>query len=180
MKRGWLRDGQRGTFRLRYSQTGDWVRFYYDLRHPDEAWLELNYKQFIRPDVQPEVEQYIPLTFTVPHYGGRRWWMICDGKRVAKLYMPAAGNSFGSREAWGLAYGSQRDGAFGRAFRRLWRLQRQLRCEERWGAEPSRPKGMWRRRFRRLYAEFREADACCLVLMEGKVAELRRRAPNLT
>jgi hypothetical protein len=176
MRRGLVKGGQRGTFRLRFSRTGEWVRLYYDLRDPDEAWLELNYRQYIRADVQPEVMQYIPLTFTVPYYGGRRWWMICDGQRVAKLYLPPGGRSFGSREAWRLVYSSQRVDERGRAFRRLSRLQRKLRCEERWGTEPSRPKGMWRSKYHRLLADFREADTRCSVLMEGMVSELRRHA----
>jgi hypothetical protein len=124
--------------------------------------------------VQPEVAQHIPLTFTVPHYGGRRWWMICDGQRVAKLYKPPCGSSFGSREAWRLAYNSQREDARARAFGRLSRLQRKLRCEERWGVEPSRPKGMWRSKYHRLIAALREADVRCLALMESTVSELRR------
>ena len=175
MKRGWVRDEQRGTFRLRFSQTGERMRLFYDLRDPDAAWLELNYRKFIRADVQPAVAQYIPLTFTEPHFGGRRWWMTCDGQRVAKLYMPPGGNSFGSRESWGLVYNSQREDACGRAFGRLSRLQRKLRSEERWGVEPSRPKGMWRSKFRRLYAEFRMADARCLALMEGELSQFRGR-----
>ena len=174
IRRGWVRDGHRGTFRLRFSQTGERIRLFYDLRDPDEAWLELNYRQFLHTDAQPEVAQHIPLTFTKPHFGGRRWWMVCDGQRMAKLYMPPGGNRFGSREAWGLVYNSQREDAFGRAFGRLSRLQIKLRCEERWGAEPSRPKGMWRSKYHRLNAEFREADARCLMLMEGMVSEFRR------
>lgn len=177
MKRGWVRDGQRGTFSLRFKQTGESIKLFYDLLDPHEACLELNYRQFCSAHVQPEVAQYIPLTFTEPHYGGRRWWMICDGQRVAKLYLPPSGRSFGTSAAWQLAYASQRADSVSRAFSRLSRAQRKLGCEERWGVEPSRPKGMWRSKFDRLFAEYREADARCSMLMEGVVSEFKDRHP---
>lgn len=97
------------------SQTGERITFFYDLRDADDAWLELNYRQFVRAGVHPEVAQHIPLTFTKPHYGGRRWWMICDGDRVAKVYRPPGANSFGSRRAWRLVYRSQRQSPKDRA-----------------------------------------------------------------
>jgi hypothetical protein len=174
MKRGWLKDGHRGQFGMRFVSSGERLRVFYDLRDPHEAWLELNYRPFIRADMRPEIAQCISLTFTRPHFGGRRWWMVCDGQRVTKLYMPPGGDSFASREAWQLVYGSQRDDELGRAFSRLSRLQRKLWCEERWGAEPTRPKGMWRSRFQRLMAEFREADARCFALTEAMVSKVRR------
>jgi hypothetical protein len=175
MRRGWVRDGHRGRAGVRFANGGNRIRLFYDLRDPDEAWLELNYKQFIGADLEPEVAQHIPLTFTEPHYGGRRWWMLCDGHRVAKLYMPPGGNSFGSRKAWGLVYSSQRQDKRGRTFEQLRRLQRKLGCQEQWSAEPSRPKGMWRSRFERLFAEYLECDAVCATLAEGMLSELRNR-----
>jgi hypothetical protein len=77
IKRGWIKDRQRGRFGFRFVNSGEHIRAYYDLRDPNDAWLELNYRQYIRADVQPEVAQAIRLTFTEPHFGGRRWWMIC-------------------------------------------------------------------------------------------------------
>jgi hypothetical protein len=111
MSRHWIKDGQQGTFKLRFSQSGEIIRLFYDLRDPYQSSLDLNYKQSLAGGFEPEVAQHIPLTFTVPHFGGRRWWMICDGRRVAKIYMPLSGDSFGTREAWGLVYRSQRESA---------------------------------------------------------------------
>lgn len=114
MKRGWIKDAQCGRFGFRFVHNGENIRAYYDLRDPNDAWLELNYRESIHADMQPEVVQHIPLTFTQPHFGGRRWWMICscDGRRVAKLYRPQCGNAFACREDWDLAYESQRQGRF--------------------------------------------------------------------
>lgn len=175
MKRNWVRDGQRGTFALRFSKIGKTMRLYYDLRHPDEAFLELNYRQFPHAGEGPETAQYLPLTFTEPNYGGRRWWMICDGKRVAKLYLPPGGSSFGTREAWGLTYASQRADNVSRAFSRLNRVQQKLGCKQRWGVKPRRPHGMWRSKFDRLLAEYQESDARCVTLMDGVISELKNQ-----
>jgi hypothetical protein len=175
MNRGWLKDGRRGRFRLRFLQTGDSIRLFYDLRDPYEAWLELNYRQFIRADVQPEVAQHIPLTFTEPHFGGRRWWMICDGQRVAKLYLPPGGNSFGSRQAWGLVYGSQRRDQFGRTFARLDRLERQLARQERQRAEAGHPQGIRRDPEVRPSDELQHASAHCADVMESMLRNIEGR-----
>jgi hypothetical protein len=144
LKRGWMKDGQRGRFGFRFVNSGEQVRAYYDLRLPRDAWLELNYRQYIRADVQPEVAQLIRLTFTQPHFGGRRWWMICpcDGRRVAKLYRPPCGDTFACREEWDLAYESQRQGQLVRTLARWDRIERQLERQERKQAKAGRPRGI--------------------------------------
>lgn len=60
-----------------------------------------------------QVHQAVRLCHTVPHYGGRRWWMICPFRniRVGKLYMPPGGDRFVSRQAWRLGYQCQHDAA---------------------------------------------------------------------
>lgn len=55
----------------------------------------------------PMVEQTIAL-ISLPRvpFGGRRWYFICPetGARSCKLYLPAHGRRFLSREAYGLRY----------------------------------------------------------------------------
>ncbi len=59
----------------------------------------------------------LAVTWTHPHYGGRRWWWICplvvDGvycrRRVGKLYLPPGGQYFGCRHCYQLAYTSSQD-----------------------------------------------------------------------
>jgi hypothetical protein len=128
-------------------------------------------------DDREHVEQKIRLAFTEPHYGGRRWWMICPykGVRAAKLYLPNGGDRFASRQAWGLAYQSQRVGHRDRAFEKLFRLQRKLGCEQGYDSFIRRPKGMWNRTFERHLERFEELDAQCGAEMAMLVLRLGGR-----
>jgi hypothetical protein len=123
------------------------------------------------------VEQRIRLVFTEPNYGGRRWWMVCPYKhsRVGKLYLPNGGDRFASRQAWRLAYHSQRVAHRDRPFEKLFRLQRKLGCEQGWDSWIRRPKGMWNRTFERHLERFEELDAQCGAEMAMLVMRLGGR-----
>jgi len=180
MRRGWIRQGRKGNGRLRlFTGPGRCalIRLSYDLVDPYEAFLRLNYTSAIAANERVNVDQRVPLTFTEPHFGGRRWWMICPygGRRVAKLLLPPGGNRFASREEWQLVYLSQCQGERARAFERLFRLQRKLGCDERWGAEPSRPKGMWHSTFKGFLQEYRDLDTHCGDVTDLWVAQFRER-----
>src|SRR5687767_4545662 len=71
------------------------------LHMPGEQRLELSYTRGSGED-REQVRQTVRLCFTVPHYGGKRWWMICPYRhiRVGKLYLPPGGDRFASRQAW--------------------------------------------------------------------------------
>lgn len=113
------------------------------------------------------MEQVVRLIFTEPNFGGRRWWMMCpySGRRAAKLYMPAGGDRFASRNAWKLGYQSQRVARRDRPFEKLFRLQRKLGSEQGWEAHLRRPKGMWRRTYERHLERYYELDEECAVEM---------------
>ncbi len=102
--------------------------------------------------------------------------MVCsyDGRRTVKLHLPPGGDCFASREEWQLAYQSQSQDGRGRAFERLFRLQRKLGCDQRWGVEPSRPKGMWRSTFRAHLREYRKLDAHCGDVTDAWMARVRK------
>ncbi len=71
----------------------------------------------------------VSLVSTVPHYGGRRWWLKCPikGIRVAKLYLPPDATKFASRQAYDLTYRScQVSGSVGRLYRRLARIKARM------------------------------------------------------
>ncbi|TAL15882.1 DUF4102 domain-containing protein [bacterium] len=63
------------------------------------------------------IEQTIRLEYTLPNFGGKRWWARCQlwkngrycGRRVSKLYLPSGGHYFGCRTCYGLVYQSSRD-----------------------------------------------------------------------
>lgn len=179
IRSGRIRDGYRGEGRLRFAYGGEpltVVKYYCDLIDPEFAWLDLKFRCDALKPGYPIVDQPIRLLFTQPQFGGRRWWMRCPdtGLRLAKLYCPIGGTAFASRGAWQLVYESQRQDARGRAFGRLFQFQRKLGCDERWGAEPTRPKGMWRSTFRAYLREFRELDARCGDMTDAWMAEIRR------
>jgi len=126
---------------------------------PGEERLELSYTRGSGED-REEVRQTVRLCFTVPHYGGKRWWMICPyrGIRVGKLYLPPGGDRFASRQAWRLGYHIQRVARLDRAGERLHRFQRKLGCDVGLGAFPTRPKGMWQRTWERHLERYWELE----------------------
>ena len=74
-------------------------------------------------------QDYIaPLTTTAPPFGGVQWWFRCPitGRRCRKLFLPNGARTFACRQACGLHYRSQAQGAVERAHRRIrresWRL----------------------------------------------------------
>ncbi|MBS0253628.1 MAG: hypothetical protein JSS36_00075 [Proteobacteria bacterium] len=133
---------------------------------PGEERLELVYTRG-SGDGTERVEQTVRLCHTVPHYGGKRWWMICPFRdiRVGKLYLPPGGDRFASRRAWRLGYQCQRDARRDRAFERLFRLQRKLGSPQGWEAGLIRPKGMWHRTYDRHMERYWQLDAECAVEM---------------
>ena len=172
---GWLlrtkraEEGAWRTGRLSWYQSGDEIGsidFQAAMHEPGLERLELSFSLSGGPD-RERVRQTISLCHTVPHYGGKRWWMLCPVRqvRVGKLYMPCGGDLFASRRAWGLAYQCQRDAARDKPFERLFRLQKKLGGEQRWGGGLQRPKGMWRRTFDRYLDRYWELDDECAAQM---------------
>lgn len=150
------------------------IGFTADMLDPENAWLELSYSRG-SGESREAVKQRISLCYTVPNYGGRRWWMICPYQhvRVGKLYLPNGGDCFASRQAWRLGYHIQRVAHRDRPFEKLFRLQKKLGCDQGWEAGLSRPKGMWNQTFERHLERYWELDDQCAVEMMGLVNRLR-------
>lgn len=166
VKRGWLRDGQRGSGSLQWSRGGEHfasIGYAFDMTDADNASLTLNYTRTPYGGKPEKVEQRIHLVSTRPNYGGRRWWMLCpySARRVGKLHIPPGGDRFACREKWRLGYQSQRAAHRDRAFEKLFRLQRKLGSAEGWEAGLRRPKGMWHRTYDRHYQQYLELDNEC-------------------
>ncbi len=122
------------------------------LLDPDAAWVRLHYS------ANGRAEDYrVRLSRSPCHYGGHRWWWICprSSRRVAKLYLPPGTTVFAARQAYRLAYRSQRETALDRSHNRQSRLYRRLGTEYKYfeQAPPRRPKGMHRSTYERLTAE---------------------------
>jgi len=145
------------------------------MRDAENASLTLRFDTSDRfAEVKRSHVQQVPLTYTRPNFGGRRWWMKCpfSGRRVGKLYCPAGAEKFASRQAWGIAYYSQRISPDVRRFEELFKLQEKLGCEPGWERPIKRPKGMWRRTFVEYERRYWQLDAQCGAVMEEKVSAL--------
>lgn len=182
LRRGLAVDGLERAGTLNWSigdRPAGSISFCAEMREPNAAQLILSYIQGTGQD-RENVEQVVRLTYTQPHFGGRRWWMICPylGHRVGKLYMPPGGDRFASRKAWQLGYNSQRIAARDRPFEGLFRLQRKLRCERGWGNWPVRPKGMHQKTFDRYMVEFEYLDALCAIQMMKVIGVIEKRAAS--
>jgi hypothetical protein len=141
------------------------------MNEPGDERLELIYSNTRRGE-RKDVRQLVRLTFTQPHYGGKRWWMLCpvSGRRVGKLYLPPGGDIFASRQAWRLGYQSQRDAPRDRPFERLFRLQKKLGSPQGWEAGLFRPRGMWHRTFNRHMDRYWALDEECAAEMDQQAA----------
>ena len=148
------------------GQSAGSVSYSANMEDPHASALKLSFWHGSGDD-REHVEQNVRLVFTEPNYGGRRWWMVCPykGIRVGKLYLPNGGDRFASRQAWRLAYQSQRVAHRDRPFEQLFRLQRKLGCEPGFENFIRRPKGMWNRTFERHMERFEELDAECAAEM---------------
>jgi len=101
------------------------------------------------------VHDRIRLLWTVPTFGGRRWWFQCPRtwQKTTKLYLPNGGRHFWSRQAYGLGYACQREDSFSRLQRRAAMLNRQLGAKgwATWESPPPKPKWMRRWTYEKKY-----------------------------
>lgn len=178
LRKGWIAEGCKSSGRSlswsRGAQLAGSISYDYDLTDPDNATLRLHWRSCRAGGDWVRREQVIRLVYTRPHYGGRRWWMICPvrGDRVAKLYLPHNGDIFAGRKAWRIAYRSQRVADHDKPFERLNRLQRKLGCREGYDEWLFRPKGMWHRTFARHQARFEKIHEDCDMVWIGLMARI--------
>jgi hypothetical protein len=127
------------------------VQITIDTRDPDNARLELEHegRGEETAETDPRARYAVRLAKTPQPFGGVRWWFICPetGRRAMKLYLPNGGPMFLSRQAYGLAYASQRKGDYDLLMRRGDRLWRAIGGEGQWcfmraGDLPPKPKWM--------------------------------------
>lgn len=143
-----------------------------------------------------ESDYRVPMTWTVPNYGGRRWWWICPlvkngqvcGRRVGKLYCPNGALLFGCRHCYDLTYESTRQSEGDRIQDRLWTIRRRLgargtlfdRC-------PDKPKWMHWETYARLadeywrlwWADLREMNRRFGLGIELEEGDIARRAREI-
>ena len=71
------------------------------------VYLHLNFTVTIRGEKR-SISQTIELQYTVPNFGGKRWWFTCPlcRRRVGKLHVPPSGIYFWCRHCYDLTYKS--------------------------------------------------------------------------
>jgi len=125
-----------------------------------------------------ESDYWIQLETTPQPFGGRRWWFVCPrtGRRAAKLYLPNGAFTFASRQAYRLAYRSQREAPHDRALRRAFKLRGKLGADGGIGDYVPKPKWMrwptYDRKLEEVFAAEEVVDAHLL----GFVQKLERRS----
>jgi hypothetical protein len=143
------RAGQGVTGVAYFDEGSFWVAIRVDISDPSDAFIELTHQTRDHREGNRTVTDRVRLIWTVPTYGGRRWWFQCPrtGRRTTKLYLPNGGRHFWSRQAYRLGYACQREDRFSRLQRRAAKLNRQLGGEGwgSWDTPPGKPKWMrWR------------------------------------
>ncbi|CAH0496090.1 hypothetical protein [Novosphingobium sp. CECT 9465] len=178
---GYAREGEHRAGSIDWTRQGEpsgSIGYQAIMSEPGAERLELSYGRG-SGDAREQVRQTVRLCFTVPHHGGKRWWMLCPFRhiRVAKLYLPPGGDRFASRQAWRLGYQCQREAVRDRPLERLFRLQYKLGAKRGLGAFPSRPKGMWHRTYERhleRYWELEEAASREFLAFANRLIRLDR------
>jgi hypothetical protein len=155
----------------------------------EEGRVVLSYRCRFAGGEWQDVEEAVRIARVPCRFGGGRPYFLCPGmaevtpcgRRVIKLY--GAGRYFLCRHCHRLAYTSQRaaplEGARRAAEDRASRLRRRFGgAKSRWPYYedvPPRPKGMWRRTYRRLRREVVEAERRAEALAWAQMAALVER-----
>ena len=148
----------RGVTGMAYFDEGRfWVAMRVDISDPSDAFTELTQETRDSDEGDRIVRDRIRPIWTVPTYGGRRWWFQCP--RTTKLYLPNGGWRFWSRQAYRLGYACQREGRFDRLQRRAAKLNQQLGGAGwgTWDTPPRKPKWMLWRTYERKYEVWEDA-----------------------
>ena len=155
LTRARLQMGHCATGTLHFGEERFAVEAKVDTTDPSDPFIELTHQTRDDREGDRIVRDRIRLIWTVPTYGGRRWWFRCPRTycKTTKLYLPNGGWHFWSRQAYGLGYACQREGRFDRLQRRAAMLNRQLGGEGwgSWDSPPPKPKWMRWRTYERKY-----------------------------
>lgn len=164
LRRGWLPDGASASGSQYGSRNDEWfasVGHSFDMRDPASASLSLSFTWTPSGGEPQRVPQRIALFRRRPIMedvaGGCSARSPATPLPSSAFHRAAAGLSVGL--AWRLPYRSQRPAHRDRPFEKLFRLQRELCSYEGWEAGLRRPKGMWRRTYKRHSERYWEVDA---------------------
>jgi hypothetical protein len=176
LTRAKLKEGMRGKATLEYGDAEFPVTLRINTAPPEGPYVELEHETRDWRD-ERTVTYQVRLAWTVPPYGGRRWWFVCPRSHrwVAKLYLPNGGHYFWSRKAYGLGYGVQRETKLDRRMRKARKLSYALGGDGDIDAPPEKPKWMRWATYERKIAAFEEASIEANHLFGLHCAPLLRR-----
>jgi hypothetical protein len=145
----------------------------------DSGQVRLKYTTTRWDGEKRESDYWIQLETMPQHFGGRRWWFVCPrtGRRAAKLYLPNGAFTFAARQAYRLAYRSQREAPHDRALRRAFKLRGRLGADGGIGDYIAKPKWMRRRTFERAVERVNQAEEIVEGQLALALARLLRRSP---
>jgi hypothetical protein len=91
--------GQRATATFHFGEEKFSVEVKIDSTHPSGPFIELTHQTRDWREGDRVVRDRVRLIWTVPTYGGRRWWFQCPQtyRKTTKLYLPNGGWHFWSR-----------------------------------------------------------------------------------
>jgi hypothetical protein len=144
--------------------------------------LHLTYRVRIGGGDWESIDEYVRIVRVACRYGGSRPYFICPGvmngracgRRVAKLYHD--GRYFLCRHCYRLAYASQSEGVWDRALRRANKIRERLGGDPGIASQfPRRPKGVWRRTYKRLHKQAIEKETRADELILARFARILPR-----
>ncbi len=154
--------------------------------------MQLTYRIRLGGGDWEDVTETVRIVHVACRYGGARPYFICPGvvngvacgRRVAKLHL--SGRYFLCRHCHRLAHASQSEDRWDRAFRRANKIRQRLGGDPGMAALfPPKPKGMWRRTYKRLFnrtfeaeTEAEEAFAIRTERLLSQINNLNRRQSN--
>jgi len=96
LTRARLQVGQRGFGTSYFGEEKFPVEIRVDTTDASNPFLELTHRTRDDSEGDRIVRDRIRLIWTVPTYGGRRWWFLCPrtGRRTIKLFLPIEGMAF--------------------------------------------------------------------------------------
>ena len=167
----WTRDGEKvASIGLRAD--ADRLNIIYRVRIGDRDWQD--------------VAETVRIVRVACRYGGSRPFFVCPGivngvaceRRVAKLYL--SWRYFLCRHCHRLAYASQSEDVWDRAFRRANKIRQRLGGDPGMAARfPSKPKGMWQRTYKRLFNRTFDAETEAEEVFAFRAEQLLARINNL-
>lgn len=176
-----LRSPDNSSVWMNYGRGGEHLLTVVVKARPDQGYVRLQHPSRAS-DRAEQMDYTVGLSWTVPRFGGRRWWFICpvSKRRCAVLYLPRGAYRFGSAKAYGLAYAVTRMEEHDRLWQRMEKIARRLGDKHPDPEIPPRkPKRMWKATYDRLLDDWIEAADRRDAFFDAKIADCAARLKQL-